>query len=251
MSAATYVVVHRSRRQAAHHACGLHPALLVVRVLLVALDHGEEVILLLHVRVLAAVAAILLGQVHGARVEAHLLVVGDSALDDDQVLHPLLCAVGGLHLGVGDVGWRLLPGAEGALGGHSISLVLLIRRQQEDITLVFIFLNDIRLDSLVNEVRREAALAPVLVDEGTRLGQLQAIARPVVRVVRVVHGALRVQQVVNVWSLPHLVQLTAVDDSLKILLVAVQSQRLRVAVHSAVLVVLLREAVLVVSYRIP
>lgn len=35
----TYIVVDRSRREAAHHAGGLHPALLVVRVLLIALDH--------------------------------------------------------------------------------------------------------------------------------------------------------------------------------------------------------------------
>lgn len=33
------IVVDRSRREAAHHAGGLHPALLVVRVLLIALDH--------------------------------------------------------------------------------------------------------------------------------------------------------------------------------------------------------------------
>ena len=111
-----------------------------MRLLLLALDHREEVVLLLHIGVFARVPAIFLGQVHGARVEAHLLVVGDGALDDDQVLHLLLRTVARLHLGVCDVDGRLLPGAKGALRCHSISLILLIRCQQEDITLVFVFL---------------------------------------------------------------------------------------------------------------
>ena len=83
-------------------------------VFLVALDHREEVVLLLHVGLFARIAAFFLGQVHGARVQTHL-VVGDCALDDDEVLHLLLRAVGRLHLGVSGVDGGLLSGAKRAL----------------------------------------------------------------------------------------------------------------------------------------
>jgi hypothetical protein len=68
--------------------------------------------------------------------------------------------------------------------------------------------------------------------------------------VRVIKSTLRVEQVVDVRAWPHRVDLTAVDDPLKVLLVAVQSQSFRITVHS-VLVVLFREAVLVVPNGVP
>lgn len=98
-------VVHRSRRKAAHHAGRLHFALLVLRVLLIALDHREEVVLLLHIGVLAPVPCVFLGEVHRTRVQPHLEV--HSALDDHH-FH-LLGAVGRLHLGIGHFNVRLLP----------------------------------------------------------------------------------------------------------------------------------------------
>lgn len=139
------------------------------------MDHGEEVVLWRYVGLLARVAAFFLREVHGPRVQAHL-IVGDRALDDDQVLHLLLRAVGRLHLGLGDVDGCLLTGAKGALRRHSVSLVLLVGRQQEDITFVLSFLHVIRFNSLVNEIGGEPALATVLVDERTRLRHLQPVA---------------------------------------------------------------------------
>lgn len=78
---------------------------------------------------------------------------------------------------------------------------------------------------MVNEVRGETALAAILVDERAGLWHLQAVAGAIVGVVGVVHGALCVQQIIDVWALAHLVDLIAVDDSLEVLLIAVQSQR--------------------------
>jgi hypothetical protein len=170
--------------------------------------------------------------------------------DGDQVLHLLLSTVSWLHFGVCDVDGCLLSRAQGALRRHSISLILLVRCQQEDVAFVFVLLDNIRFDSLVNEVGGEATLATILVDERTRLRHLQAVAGAVVGVVRVVHGALRVQEVIDVRALSHLIDLIAVDDSLEVLLLAVQSESFRIAIHS-ILVVLLGEAVLVVPYGVP
>ena len=78
---------------------------------------------------------------------------------------------------------------------------------------------------MVNEVRGKTALAAILVDERAGLWHLQAVAGAIVGVVGVVHGALCVQQIIDVWVLAHLVDLIAVDDSLEVLLIAVQSQR--------------------------
>ena len=127
---------------------------------------------------------------------------------------------------------------------------MLVGRQQEDITFVFIFLHNIRFDSLVNEIGGEAALAAVLIDERTRLRHLQAVAGAIVGVVRIIQSTLSVQQIVDVRALSHLIDLTAVDDPLKVLLVAVQGQSFRITVHS-ILVVLFGEAVLIVPYGVP
>ena len=134
----TYVVVNRCRREATHHARGLHPWLLVVGILLIPLEHRVVVALVLHICVLAHVAAFLLVEVKRARIEAIHSVVVAVPFDDDQVLHVL--AVGSLHLSVGHVNCCVLPRAEGALRCNSVPLVLLIRRVKEYITLVFVLL---------------------------------------------------------------------------------------------------------------
>ena len=135
----TYVVVNWRGREAAHHARGLHPGLLVVGILLIPLEHRVVVALVLHVGVLAHVAAFLLVEVKCARIEAiHGVVVAVTLLDDDQVLHVL--AVSCLHLSVGDVDCCVLSRAEGALRCDSVPLVLLIRRVKEYVALVFVFL---------------------------------------------------------------------------------------------------------------
>lgn len=134
-----FVVVNWRGREAAHHARGLHPGLLVVGILLISLEHRVVVALVLHVGVLAHVAAFLLVEVKCARIEAiHGVVVAVTLLDDDQVLHVL--AVSCLHLSVGDVDCCVLPRAEGALRCDSVPLVLLIRRVKEYVALVFVFL---------------------------------------------------------------------------------------------------------------
>lgn len=102
-----------------------------MRVLLVALNHREKVVLLLHVGVLA-VATLFFVVVHGTRVESHL-VISDSSFDDNQILHLFLGTIRWVQFGISHFAGGLFPGAEGALGCHSISLVLLIRRQEEDV----------------------------------------------------------------------------------------------------------------------
>ena len=109
-----------------------------MRVLLVALNHREEVILLLHIGMLA-VATLFFVVVHGTRVKSHL-IISDSSFDDNEILHLFLGTIRWVQFGISHFAGSLFPGTEGALGCHSISLVLLIRRQEEDI-FVLVFLD--------------------------------------------------------------------------------------------------------------
>lgn len=57
-----------------------------------------------------------------------------------QVLHLLMASISNFHFGVtGLVDWVLLARAQGTLGGNAVSLVLLIRRIQEDVALLILF----------------------------------------------------------------------------------------------------------------
>lgn len=127
---------------------------------------------------------------------------------------------------------------------------MLIRRQEQEIAFVLVFLNNIGFNSTY-EVGWETALATILVDERTGLRHLQTVARPVVGVLRVVNAALCVEQGIDVGTSAGQIHLVAADYPLEVLLVAVQSESFGIAVHSAVLAILFGKVVLVVLDGVP
>lgn len=96
-------------------------------------------------------------------------------LHNDQVLHLLVTAIADLHFGIlAMVNALLLSGAHGALRGHLVSLVLLIRRVQKDVTLLILFHLHARLHSSLQHWR-ECSFSRIDIDVGTGLSLLESL----------------------------------------------------------------------------
>lgn len=128
---------------------------------------------------------------------------------------------------------------------NTVSLVLLIRRVQEDVALLILFHLNTRLHSSLQHWW-QSSLSWVDVDVGTGLSLLEALVGAVNCVL--VWVVVGVEQVINVGTESHvmlLVELTTVDDS-EVFMVTIKGHCFMITVHS-ILVIFLRKTIFTVS----